>query len=198
MKQFLMIATFLFSINTWAEVTPEQIFGGILDLIKTKIEEDKKDQEISYGPGVLLKDLGDQLALGRLRFTLKDNTSVFTLPPCKDSKNKVVSDLRFRVAGADVYVERIRITYQNGDTENVKVNDSYQENTASGWYQVAGGARCVKAIAVKASPIVNSFGLSPVPGGWPGHGSQHPPFGPGQKSEAVLTFLGFKIKGSGF
>lgn len=197
MKQLLVVFTLLVSTTAFAELTPEQVFGGILDLIQAQIDKDKAPQ---YGPGVLLKDMGEHIALGRLRLTDKNNADSFTLPQCKKSKNVVVSDLRFRVTGENVFVDRIRITYQNGEMESVNVNQGYQKNSFSGWYQVSGVSRCVKSISVRGVPMNDHFGLAPMPGGghnggWSGNGFKPPHQG---KSEAVLTFIGFKGKNSGF
>jgi hypothetical protein len=211
MKKVLLVLALFASNVASAAIQPEDIFGGILDLIQDQINKDKNPGwDEDYGSGVILKDLdNDRIALGRIRLDEDNSTGSFVLPKCNTSPNAFVSALRFRITGADAYVRRVRIAYQNGDMENVSVDETYESGTASDWYQVDTGKRCVKSITVRGEPVHdgfgfdndNGFGLDGITGFGhkPGHLDWDKPPGVIIKKDAtVLTFIGLKTDSSGF
>lgn len=182
MKNFIFMFAFLATNIASADVAPEDIFGGFLDIIQDQINKDKGGGTIGsgpgYGPGVILKDLpNNALALGRIRLDANgEGLSSFTLPKCNGGANKPVTSLRFRIDNADVYVERVRITYQNGDSEVVDVDRVYDQASVSDWYEIPGGKRCVKSITVRGNSVVildGPYGF----GGVKGYQKQFPPPG---------------------
>lgn len=221
MKKVLLVLALVASNVASAQVQPEDIFGGILDIIQDQINKDKN--KVDYGPGVILKDIGNnRIALGRIRLNDSESIGSFTLPKCNQSPNTPVSALRFQVSGSDAYVRRVRITYQNGDMENVNVDEVYDSGTPSDWYQVDTGKRCVQSITVRGGPVTiidgfdnggfdGGFELGPIKGfkkgpqfppsghpGWggPGWGGPKPP--PAKPAPTVLTFIGLKADNNGF
>lgn len=222
MKKVLLVLALFASNVASADIQPEDIFGGILDIIQDQINKDKNP--VSYGPGVILKDIGnDRIALGRIRLDENNSMGSFVLPKCKTSPNVAVSALRFHVTGADAYVRRVRIVYQNGDMENVSVDEIYESGTPSNWYQVDTGSRCVKSITVRGEPVNNGFGFGNGDNDGGGHfdldgiqGFDFKPHGPDQfglgphpgwgkppvviikQDPTVLTFVGLKTYSNGF
>lgn len=221
MRHFIFLMAFIATNVASADVQPEDIFGGILDIIQDQINKDKdKKPQPAWGPGVILKDLGNgRIALGRVTLDGQNAMDSFVLPKCNVSPNEPVSALRFRIDGSDAFVKRVRITYQNNDQENVDVNEVYENGTVSDWYQVDTGSRCVKSIVVRGEPYDNNFyygdddnqfglgsikGFHHLPGqSEHGHGPQFPPPGhPGwggkppvvivHPQPTVLTFIGLK------
>jgi hypothetical protein len=214
MKKVLLVLALCASNVALADIQPEDIFGGILDIIQDQINKDKNPGwDEDYGPGVILKDLGDdRIALGRIRLDKDNSIGSFVLPKCKTSPNELVSALRFRITGADAYVRRVRIVYQNGDMENVSVDETYESGTASDWYQVDTGSRCVKSITVRGEPVNNGFGFgNGNSGGFDldgvtgfSHKPSHldwdskPPVIIIKQDPTVLTFIGLKAETNGF
>ncbi len=199
MKKFVFVLAFLASTVASAQVAPEEIFGGILDIIQDQINKDQ-GKSTGYGPGVILKDIGNnRIALGRVRLDADGQGQVsFVLPKCNQSENQAVTALRFRIDNADAYVDRVRIAFQNGETETVDVDKVYDENSVSDWYEIEGGKRCVKSITVRGKSVEiiddnhfgNQFGVDviqgfkkpfpgayppPPPPGHPGWGHPNPP-----------------------
>jgi hypothetical protein len=86
--------------------------------------------------------------------------------------------LRFRVNRADAYLRAVQITYQNGQSENVRVNDVFNVNQSSDWFTVDGGRRCIQQIRVVGEAVNNK---------WSGSSSRY----------SVLTFIGLKAKTGG-
>lgn len=168
-----------------AQVKPEDIFGGILDIIQDQIAKDQGD-DFFVSSGVLLQDLGNgRLALGRITLNNKSTLDGFNLPKCKLSNNQPVTDVRFRVSGADAYVSRVRITFQNNQTEVVDVDEVFEKQTASDWYKVKGDARCIKSITVRGQAMKDKFGSGK-------------PFVIKPAKASVLTFIGLVADDNGF
>jgi hypothetical protein len=182
-----------------AQVQPEDIFGGILDLIQDQINKDDQDTDSYVGQGVLLKDLGDRLVLGRVTLQPKGGVDSFNLPKCKQSNNQPVSALRFRVKGADAFVRRVRIGYQNGDVEVVDVQQTFTKESGSDWYSISNKGRCVDSITVRGYAETPAFGFGP--GGQGGFNGWKKPGKPGKPifmvKPSVLTFVGLKAKQKG-
>ncbi|MCC6137216.1 MAG: DUF2541 family protein [Bdellovibrionaceae bacterium] len=216
MSQFILVLALLAGTTAQADIQPEDIFGGILDIIQDQIN---KDNNPSYVPGVILKDLGNgRIALGRIKLNDDSTLDAINLPKCNLSKNQPVTHLRFQVGGADAYVKRVKITFQNNTTETVEVDEVFEGKTASDWYKVKGDARCVKSIAVRGQAVNNQFGFDSEFdldsfNYKPGHSGAHPGgpypgpggiFGPGKPviikppQSTVLTFIGLIEESNGF
>lgn len=193
MKKFVFVLAVLVASTASAQLQPEEIFGGILDIIQDQINNNKKP---GYGSGVILKDLGNnRIALGSIRLNADgQGQSSFVLPKCNQSDNKQVGALRFRIDNADAYVDRIRIVYHNGENELVDVDRVYDQNSLSGWYEIPGGKRCVKSITVRGKSVeiidgpygfvegFSNFDFAEYPPGAPGHSGPpngHPGWGGG-------------------
>ncbi|MBY0384421.1 hypothetical protein K2X05_04610, partial [bacterium] len=126
MVKFLMVFIFVLSSATvQAKPDGEDIIKGIIGaIIIGKIIKNQKEKDDGFvwedQNDVILKDVGSQLILGTVVMPLGGSTEIVMFPSC-DAKtgNKRLDHLRFRVDQADVYVRSIRITYQNGERENV-------------------------------------------------------------------------------
>jgi hypothetical protein len=60
-----------------------------------------------------------------------------------------VGAIRLRSANGPVEIERIWLTYGNGQREQVPVHESLVRGESTGWIDVAGGRRCVVSVAVQ-------------------------------------------------
>lgn len=176
MRKIVLIIALLTSSISMAAPTPEQIFGSVFEFIINQIQKDKNGNAVETGK-VILQDNNNRIILARLFLGTNNNDAdSVSLPACGPNKrNKRVEALRFRVAEANVYLQRVRITYQNNQTTTVDVNDTFPRNTNSGWYDLPGKAdtRCIKAIRVVGQAMANN---------------------PNKK--AVLTFIGAKAGNS--
>ena len=161
MIKLLMVFMFVISAATaHAKPDAEDIIKGIIGgIIIGKIidhEKDKEDDGFVWEDqnDVILKDVGSQLILGTVVMPVGGSTEIVMFPSCSSKTgNKRLDDLRFRVDQADVYVRSIRITYQNGDRENVFVDEVFGRKTSSDWYRLAQGDRCIKQIRVSGEAL---------------------------------------------
>lgn len=162
MVKFLMVLIFAVSSATaQAKVKGEDIIAGIIGgiiigkIIKHQKEKDKEDDFVWEDQSdVILKDVGSQLILGTVVMPTGGSTEIVSFPSCEaKTGNKRLNHLRFRVDQADVYVRSIRITYQNGERENVYVDDVFSRKTSSDWYRLDQGNRCIKQIRVSGEAL---------------------------------------------
>jgi hypothetical protein len=60
-----------------------------------------------------------------------------------------VAAVKLRSANGPAEVERIWLTYGNGQREQVSIHESLRRGESTGWIDVAGGRRCVVSVAVQ-------------------------------------------------
>lgn len=174
MRKLILLVALCFGATSHAEVKPEDIIGGIFDIIQDQMNNNNSgtpgyhnDNPGTFappfppgwpggpggpGPGpnnpggnkVILKDNGKNLVMGALHILENGSSDQVNFPAC-GNKNKRVKALRFRTDNAAVYVNTIWVTFQNNQTISVNVNKWFQMNTASSWFQL-GQDRCIKRI----------------------------------------------------
>ena len=176
-KKYLVLFLFAVSAATaQAKIDGDEVAAGIIGFILGKMYEKNKDKkdDIVWGNNdkVILKHNGDQLILGNVVLKPNGASDSVSFPQCNVSKNDPVRALRFRIDQADVYVQNVQITFQNGKRENVPVNRSFSKKSSSSWYNVAGQQRCIKKIRVSGESLSNGKT-------W-------------QTRNALLTFIGYK------
>ena len=191
MKKLILVAALFMSATVRAEITPEDVFGTIFDIIQTQIEKDKQNQnggnnnwqnnngwqDNSWkGNKVLLKDVGDKIILGRV-FIDERGADRFDLPRCNQSKNQRVNRLRLVVNEADVYIDRVRVVFQNGSAQVIDVDDVFEDGERTRWIDLKGAAdRCIKTVRITGEVLQKQPNWG---GGFgPGNGAFNP-FGPG-------------------
>ncbi len=184
MIKYLIVLLFTVSAGTvQAKIDGDEVAAGIIGFILGKIHEkskDKKKDEFVWDTdeNVILKDMGRELVLGSVVLRPQGGSDTVRFPKCEFSKNRPVRALRFRVNRADAYLRAVQITYQNGQTENVRVNDVFDSNQSSDWFSVDGGRRCIKQIRVVGEAVNDK---------WSGSSSRY----------SVLTFIGLKAQTGG-
>ncbi len=179
LKKFLVL--FLFAVSSatvQAKIDGDEAIAiGIIGFILGKIHQknkDKKDDDFVWEDNdkVILKHVNNQLILGNVILKPTGVSDSVSFPVCAKSKNDPVRALRFRIDQANAYVTSVRITYQNGQRENVSVERSFAKKSSSSWYNVDGQQRCIKNIRVSGE----SFSSGKT---W-------------QTRNSVLTFIGYK------
>jgi hypothetical protein len=63
-------------------------------------------------------------------------------------RNRLVA-VKLRPANGPAEIERIWLTYGNGQREQVRLDESLMRGESTGWIDVSGGRRCITSIAVQ-------------------------------------------------
>ncbi len=179
---FKYLVTLLFAVSVIkaeAKVDAGDVFVGIIggiiigNIIKNhnNKNDDHWDSAWQNSDKLILKDTGNKLVMASVTLPANGGWDSVRFPNCeKPSANKRVDKLLFRVDVSDVYVRTVEITYHNNDVERVPVNRGFRNQTASDWYEVARGNRCVKEIRVSGEGLITK----------------------GVSRRSVLTFVGLK------
>lgn len=185
MIKYIVVLLFTVSAGTvQAKIDGDEVAAGIIGFILGKIHEKNKDKKKDdfvwdTNENVILKDMGRELVLGSVVLRPQGGADAVRFPKCDVSKNRPVRALRFRVDRADAYLRAVQITYQNGQSESVRVDDVFNKNQSSNWFNVDGGRRCIKQIRVVGEALNNKWSGS--------YGSRY----------SVLTFIGYKANAGG-
>lgn len=62
-------------------------------------------------------------------------------------RNRIAA-IKLRSANGPAEIERIWLTYGNGQREQVPIHEELRRGESTGWIDVAGGRRCVTSVAV--------------------------------------------------
>lgn len=62
-------------------------------------------------------------------------------------RNRVAA-IKLRSANGPAEIERVWLTYGNGQREEVPIHEDLRRGESTGWIDVAGGRRCVTSVAV--------------------------------------------------
>lgn len=189
MKKLLVLSLLLIGASAQA-LDPKDVFGTIFDIIVSEINKDQPKPGKPIPPtndGVILKDSGDKIVLGRLKINENKTMDTVRFPDCvkKGAGNKRVSRVRFYVNEADVDVNTVTVTFQNDESKVFKLGQVYADGDASGWltFRNSPNGRCIKKISVEAE-LDSSWGnWNNGNGGWNGNGNNgnwgNGPKGPG-------------------
>ena len=63
-------------------------------------------------------------------------------------RNRLVA-VKLRSANGPAEIERVWLTYGNGQREQVRLDESLMRGESTGWIDVSGGRRCITSIAVQ-------------------------------------------------
>lgn len=87
--------------------------------------------------------------------SLADNRDVdiVNLPECRESYNERATHVQIEVLKYDASLDNILLTYQNGDTEYLRLGHFYNAGSHTQWVNLQGGARCVKSIRVTGQSV---------------------------------------------
>lgn len=140
MKRLIFVIALATSANAYAQFNPFDFFNAILGIIES---------EVNGGTGPILEDSGDLIALGQVVLNRNKDQDTLSLPRCRTNGNERVSQLRFVVRKNKVFIERIRVQYQNNNVQTFIVNRTYRDRASSGWINLRGGNdRCIRKIRV--------------------------------------------------
>jgi hypothetical protein len=83
-------------------------------------------------------------------FTLTDRTDrdVVELPPCGSSHNTTVTAIQLKVNKFPAEINRIKVTFHNGQTLDLKPNVHVKAGGHSPWLDLPGNARCIQKIVI--------------------------------------------------
>lgn len=145
----LIIVTLMALVPTSAfALTPGEVASGIFEFILNQIDKNNNGQ-VNTNSKVILKSNNNRIILGRL-FLDKSGNDVDTVnfPACgANSANKRVDRLRLKVDEAKAGIGQVRLTYQNGNSVNINVNDEFAKGENSSWVDL-GANRCIRKIRV--------------------------------------------------
>lgn len=81
---------------------------------------------------------------------LMDRKDVDTLKfnVCSLTRNERVYAIKLKVSHFAAEIDRVEVTYMNGDVEYLSVRDYFLPGSESRWINLAGGDRCIKRIKV--------------------------------------------------
>lgn len=87
--------------------------------------------------------------------SLADNRDVdiVNLPECRDSYNERATHVQIEVLKYDANLDSIRLTYQNGEVEYLRLGRFYNAGSRTQWVNLMGEARCVKSIRVTGESV---------------------------------------------
>jgi hypothetical protein len=86
--------------------------------------------------------------LGDVQLREGKDLDVVRLPSCKRSANDRVSQLRVAVRGHAAELDRLRVVYQNGDSQVLSVKQRFAAGDRSRWIDLDGKRRCIEKIVV--------------------------------------------------
>jgi hypothetical protein len=70
------------------------------------------------------------------------------LPPCDGARNVPVTALGLRVTRHPAEINRLKVEFYNGQTEELEVRHRFAPGSTSRWIDLPGEARCVKSIRI--------------------------------------------------
>ncbi len=73
---------------------------------------------------------------------------VVRLPACRDSSNRLVRELRLVVSRYPAEIDRLRVEFQNGGTQELLVRERFDAGTVSRWIDLRGPRRCIARIVI--------------------------------------------------
>jgi len=175
MKKILLVIALILPLSASA-VSPGEIFGSIFNLILDQIKKDQNGN-VDQNAKVILKWNGNRIIFGRVFIdSNKGDVDTLNLPGCGPNKlNKAVHQVRLRVAEAAVHINTVKITFNNGNSATVDVDDKFAKGENSSWYNLPGDARCIRKIRV------NGYTTSNV-----------------NNKVSAITFVGRRQNGPGF
>ena len=90
----------------------------------------------------------DGVELGRVRLAEGHDRDVVRLPACRGSSNRPVGELRLTVNEHPAELDRLRVVFFNGDTQELSVKQHFAVGDSSRWIDLAGRRRCIQQIVV--------------------------------------------------
>ena len=95
--------------------------------------------------------------LGSVQLHDVKDRDVVSLPACKGSSNQKVSKLSFKVSRYTAEIDSLKVVYQNGDHDVLKVKSHFLPNSTSRWIDLEGDKRCIAKIVVKGDTDTRRF-----------------------------------------
>jgi hypothetical protein len=150
MKKLLILAALTLLPLGAQATTPEDFFNNFFEFILNNIQKDKTGNIDTTKKVILQENAAGNIILGRLFLNKNTNSAdAVSFPQCgPNKKNKRADRLRLKVAEAAAYIDKVKITYQNGASEVANVNDNFAKGENSGWYDLKGNNRCIQKIRV--------------------------------------------------
>ncbi len=86
--------------------------------------------------------------LGSASLTDSKDTDVIYLPPCHFTGNRPVSSLKLEVKNFDAEIDKLKITFQNGEKQELEVREHIPAGGESRWIDLRGAQRCIAKIVI--------------------------------------------------
>ncbi len=102
--------------------------------------------------------------LGSVTLTDQKDRDVVVLPPCDTLANDKVTAIRVEVRRFPAEIDRLRVVFQNGQSQELALREHLKPGTTSRWIDLKGEARCIERIVV--------LGDTDTPGRRPGKQAQ--------------------------
>lgn len=97
--------------------------------------------------------------LGSVRLADAKDADVVLLGPCASTSNTPVTKLGVRVTKHEAEINRLVVTYYDGQKQELNVRSRFKPGTESRWIDLNGEARCIKKIRIVGD--TNSLGWRP-------------------------------------
>ena len=98
--------------------------------------------------GLSPAEASQSVRLGTVTLSDATDRDEVNLPPCESSPNVKVTALKVDVKKFDAEINLLRITYQNGQKEELELRNHIQAGSSSRWIDLKGEARCIKRIVI--------------------------------------------------
>ena len=99
------------------------------------------------------------VVLGQVKLGDAKDRDVVALPPCKTAANVKVTKLRVVAKNYQAEINRLKVTYYNGQDQVLNVRETFRPGTDSRWIDLNGDARCIKKITIVGD--TNTIGWKP-------------------------------------
>ncbi|MCP3982936.1 MAG: DUF2541 family protein [bacterium] len=86
--------------------------------------------------------------LGAVRLADSKDRDILQLGPCKSSPNQRVRELRLVVREHPAEIDRLRVTFRNGDSQKLHVKAHFSAGDTSRWMDLDGDRRCIQKIKI--------------------------------------------------
>lgn len=87
--------------------------------------------------------------LGAVSLTDRKDVDVIHLRSCRSRSNRRVSQIKLKVKNVPAEIDRLKIKFQNGGTQEIYVRNHFRAQGESRWISLRGHKRCIKKIVVR-------------------------------------------------
>ena len=84
---------------------------------------------------------------------------VLKLSNCEGNRNAKTTHLKIKVNRYRIDLYKLKVTFQNGDTQELYARKHFKKGSTSEWLELVGGPRCVRKISITADANILGLGL---------------------------------------